>query len=85
MGTRPSGQGGDVELLKTDANSTALKAKEIIALVVQNVSVQAVSPVQTPGHIDPDPTSRGLRRHKMVYGQMPMETAIMLECLCTGK
>lgn len=68
METRSSGRGGDVELLETDANSTALKANESIALVVQNVSVQEVPPVQTPGDIDPDLMSRGLRRYKMIYG-----------------
>ena len=57
VSTRPPGRGGGVELLEKDTNETVLSANESIALVVQNVSVHAVPPVQTPGDLDPDVTN----------------------------
>ena len=56
--TRPNGQGGGLELLEMDANWTAPSANESVALVVQNVSIQAVPPAQTSGIFDPNLTNR---------------------------
>lgn len=57
VSTRPPGRGGGVELLESDANRKAFNANESIALVVQNVSVHVVPPVQTAGDLDPSMTS----------------------------
>lgn len=50
-----------------DANRTALNANESVALVIQNVSVHSMPPVQTPGDFDPELTSRGLKRRKIIH------------------
>ena len=64
MRTRPPGRGSGVELLETGGNGTVLDANESIALVVQDVSINAMAPTQTSGDPDPDLTSRTFKKMK---------------------
>ena len=66
---RPSHHRTEVELLEISANMTAT-VNESIALVVQNVSIPAKAPVQTSADLDPDLTSRNLKRRMVDQGQV---------------
>lgn len=52
--TRPPGHRADIELLEVDANQTAFRANESIALTVEEGSVAVVPPAQIPKDVDPN-------------------------------
>ena len=64
--TRQPGGGNGVELLEANGNGTIFDADESIALVVQNVSIDIAPPAQNFADLDPDLTSRTLRKRERI-------------------
>lgn len=52
--TRPPGHRAGIELLEVDANETASRANESIALTVGDGSVAVVRPAQISKNVDPN-------------------------------
>ena len=65
--TRQPGRGSGVELLEVNENGTIFDANESIALVVQNVSIDIAPPAQPLADLDPDLTSRTLRKREKIH------------------
>ena len=66
LSSRPAGHGG--ELLEVWDNKTTAAADASVALEVQNLSVNAASSAKTSeATVDPNSTSRGAGKRRIVY------------------